>query len=275
MILLGVVAALALGAVAAATIGGNRIRARYDAEKADLLRQGRETRPTQVDTAAVAQLPAPVRRYLDVTHSLDRPGLRVAVLQQRGSLRSAADAPWMPFEAEQVYTMDPPGFVWLARAQMAGALSLWARDKFVGEKGEMLIRLLGFITVADAKGPTLDQGAGLRYWGEIIAFPEMVTHPDLQWEAIDERRARMQIKQGGLAMQADVEFDDAGYPITIRAERYRDVDGASILTPWSGHCRDWQDFGDRMFPTQWVSVWHTPEGDLEAVRIDVTGMTVE
>lgn len=273
--MLGVVAALAIGVVAAATIGGNRMRARYDAEKADLLRQGREGRPTQVGTAAVAQLPAPVRRYLEVTQSLDRSGLRVAVLKQRGSLRSAVDAPWMPFEAEQVYTMDPPGFVWLSRAQMAGALSLWVRDKFVGDKGEMLVRLLGVVTIADAKGPTLDQGAGLRYWGEVISFPEMVTHPDLKWEAIDERRARMHINQGGLAMKADVEFDDAGFPVAIHAERYRDVDGASILTPWSGHCLDWQDFGGRMFPTQWVSVWHTPEGDLEAVRIEVTGMTVE
>ncbi len=62
----------------------------------------------------------------------------------------------------------------------------------------MLIRLLGIITVADGRGPEIDQGAGLRYWGEIISFPEMVLNPHLRWQPIDDRHARLNVEQYGL-----------------------------------------------------------------------------
>jgi hypothetical protein len=76
----------------------------------------------------------------------------------------------MPFEAEQVYSTEPPGFIWLAKARVAPPVHLMARDKFVDGKGNMLIRMLGLVTVADGRGPEMDQGAGLRYWSEVIAL---------------------------------------------------------------------------------------------------------
>jgi hypothetical protein len=254
---------------------GGRFRNRYEAEKADLLRRAREAAPSASRPDATAKLPQPVRRYLEVTRAFHAPGLRAAILKQRGSLRAGAGKPWMPFESEQAYSMEPPGFVWLARAYVVPLVSMLARDKFVDGEGHMLVSLLGLVTVADRRGPEMDLGAGLRYWGEIISFPEMATSRYLRWEPIDDHRARLRIEQGGLAMSAAVDFGEDGLPTGIHAQRYRDVDGIPVLTPWSGHSRQWQPFGRRLFPTDWESVWHLPEGDFNAVKMEVHEVTTE
>jgi len=270
-----VVAVLALGAVVASAAGTLRFVRRYDAEKAALLRRGREARRPVPEPATDADLPAPVRRYLEVTHGFQQPGLETAIVKQRGALRPAPDKGWMPFEAEQAYAVEPPGFVWLARARLAPLVSLLARDAVVGGRGNMRINVAGVFTLANALGPELDQGAGLRYWGEIISFPEVVTSPYLRWTPVDARSARLAIAQGGLEASAVVEFDAMGYISAMHADRYREVDGQRLLTPWSGSFRDWRRIRGRAFPTRWGSVWHLPEGDFEAVRIEVLDVAAE
>jgi hypothetical protein len=259
--------ALVVAAVVAAAVGPIWFRSRYEVEKAHLLRSAKPlvAGPAQEPEA----LPAPVRRYLEVTRGAERPPLAFAIVEQRGALRTGAGKPWMPFDAEQVYTLDPPGFVWLAKARAAPLVSMLARDEFVAGKGNMLVTLLGALTMANARGPEMDLGAGLRYWGEIIAFPEALRSPALRWEALDARRARLAIEQGDLRMNAVVEFGPDGLPSAMHAERYRDASGTQVLTPWSGHMRNWKPVSGRLFPTGWESVWHLPEGDLSAVRMEI------
>jgi hypothetical protein len=152
---------------------------------------------------------------------------------------------------------------------------MWARDRFVDGLGNMLVRLLGVLTVADGKGPTIDQGAALRFWGEVISFPEMVLDSHLSWQPIDERHARLGIEHGELKLEATVDFDEQGFPSAVHADRYRDVGGTPVLTAWSGHSRDWKAFGGRMFPSRWESVWHLPEGDFSAVKIELLSVRTE
>ncbi len=273
-ILIAVVGAVILAIALLSAVGTSGFRARYEAEKAELLRRARAAAPGVVP-APSPTLPPPVRRYLEVARAEGRPLLRAAVVRQRGAIRTGAGKPWMPFDSEQVYSMEPPGFVWLARARAAPLVHIMARDAFVGGKGNMFIRLLGAVTVADARGPGIDQGAGLRYWSEAVLFPEMALDPHLRWEPLDDRRARMTVVQDDLTMPTVVEFDGDALPIATHAERYRDVGGRQVLTPWSGYSRDWKLVDGRLFPTRWESVWHLPEGDLEAVRMEILGVATE
>ena len=265
----GVVASLGLVVGVASTLAGRRFRARYETEKTALLQKARSTSPTSGAGSPVERLPPPVRRYLEVTRAEGKPSLTFALLRQRGGLRTAADKPWMPFESEQVYSMDPPGFLWLARAKVAPGVHMLARDKFVDLHGNMLITLEGLITLADGVGPAMDQGAALRFWGEALAFPEWVRSPYLRWEAMTETRARVRIEQGELKLEAVIDYDEQGLPVAMHAQRYRDVSGKAVLTPWTGHSREWRALDGRLFPTQWESVWHLPEGDFPAVRMEI------
>lgn len=267
--------ALTIALIVASAVGSRRFRERYEAEKAELIRRAMTGAHVNTQQAAVAGLPAPVRRYLEVTRSLDAARPRIATLKQRGSLRASPDGSWMPFESEQVYSFDPPGFVWLARARIAPLIAMHARDKFVDAHGNMLISLLGAFTIADGRGREMDLGAGLRYWGEVIAFPQMVLDPHLHWEPIDAQEADLSIEQGALKMHARVAFGAPGFPVSIHAARYRDVGGTQVLTRWSGHTRDWKLLDGRMFPTSWESVWHLPGGDFSAVKMEVLSVRIQ
>jgi len=65
-------------------------------------------------------LPEPVQRYMRWTEVVGKPWIRTAHIRQEGVFRLAADKPWMSMRAEQVFTVDPPGFVWQARFKMFG-----------------------------------------------------------------------------------------------------------------------------------------------------------
>jgi heme exporter protein D len=263
--LLALVALLVL----AGAIGSASMLRGFRCEREALVSRAREAGHGTAVRAPGGTLPAPVRRYLDVTGTGPGDRLVSAHLSQRGALRSGADRPWMPFAAEQVYAMEPPGFVWLARASLAPGVGILAQDRYVRNRGNMRIQALGFIRIADARGPEIDQGAGLRFWCEVLAFPEMTRSPHLHWEPIHERRARFTVADQAPALSAEVEFDAAGLPCATHSNRYRDVRGARVLTPWSGTFREWKQCDGRLFPVHWESVWHLERGDLIAVRIEV------
>jgi hypothetical protein len=271
----GTLVALVLAIAVASAIATARFRERYEAEKADLLRRGRGGSPGDAVPAARDPLPPPVVRYVERMRAAHVPAAKVAILRQRGGLRTAVDRPWMPFVAEQVYSMEPPAFVWLARAEIAPFVHLVARDAFVGGRGHMLVRLLGLLTVADARGAQIDRGAALRYWGEVLAFPERVLDPRLRWEPMDDRHARVTIEQDGLKLVAAVEFDADDLPVAVVAERFRDVGGEGVLTRWSGHFRAWKEIDGRPFPSRWESVWHLPEGEFSAVQMEILAVETE
>lgn len=261
--------ALLVAVGVAAAIGTARVRARYEAEKAALLAGARAVAGREVLPAGLAALPPPVRAYVEGMRAAGVPAATAAILEQRGALRTAPDQPWMPFVAEQAYSMEPPGFVWLARARVAPLVHIVARDAFVGGRGSMLVRLLGLVTLADARGPELDLGAALRYWGETLAFPERLLDRRVRWEAVDDRHARMIVEHDGLSVAAVVAFDGDGRPAGVRANRFRDVAGRGVLTPWSGLFGEWKVIDGRPFPSRWEAVWHLPEGDFSAVQMEI------
>src|SRR5690349_17875240 len=72
-----------------------------------------EAGPDGVVTAQMlAELPAPLHRYLTVVGVLGRPPVRTVHLTQRGRMRPGPQQPWIALDAVQYYTVSPPGFVW-------------------------------------------------------------------------------------------------------------------------------------------------------------------
>ena len=223
-------------------------------------------------TATTANLPAPVRRYLQATGRAGAPLPARARVRQTGMLRSAAGTRWMRFTAEQTYTMEPPGFVWRARVHMAPLVHVSVRDTFACGHGRTQVRLLGWVPLADRRGPGIDRGAALRHWAEVAAFAEMVASPRLRWMGVDDRRARVMIDTG---LEAIAEFDDQGLLSGIRARRDRDVHGPAVRTPWSGRFTNWSFLDGRLFPRTWESVWEGSGGREAVVRINVHSVATE
>lgn len=201
-------------------------------------------------------LPGPIRRHLQYAVREDAPAIRTARLQHDGFFRTSPTQPWWKITGEQYFSTARPGFVWNARVRPAPLLWVEARDALLHERGNMLVKFLSSIPIANASSAEIDQGATLRWLAESAWFPYALVSDCIQWDPIDERSARATVRYEGPPASAVFEVDDEGKLVRLRAERYRDLgEGKSALTPWGGDYRDYQDFKGFRVPTSVEVGW--------------------
>jgi hypothetical protein len=76
----------------------------------------------------------------------------------------------MASDAEQFFTVDTPGFIWLVRTAMAG-MPVLGRDLFSDGQGSMEIRLAGLIPVVNVSNhERINESTIQRYLGENRAY---------------------------------------------------------------------------------------------------------
>jgi hypothetical protein len=159
---------------------------------------GSRAEGTEVVTAAMLDaLPPPIRRYLLYTGVGGAPLVRTVYLRQKGAMRQSTTQPWLPLDAEQYYTVQPPGFVWSGTLRFGPLPLARARDRYAEGRGNMLIRAGGIIPIADATGVQLDQGAMMRYLSEMIWFPTAFRGDNVCFEAVDDKSARVTLLDHG------------------------------------------------------------------------------
>jgi hypothetical protein len=218
----------------------------------------------------LAELPEPVRRYLNLTGVVGYPWIDTVRLRQVGTFRLGLDRPWMPFTAEETYTTDPPSLTWQARFKLAGLPLLNARDRYESGHGHMFGKLAGLFTVFDARGEELDQATMIRYLNEIMWFPTAFLGDNMQWEEGDEQSARVTFTDGGKSVSAKMFFDTDGRLTNFRAMRYREIDGDFSLDPWSTPMTGYGEFAGLKLPSKGQAVWHLPTGDLPYADLEIT-----
>ncbi len=213
----------------------------------------------------VAPLPPPVRRWLEASGAIGRPRARTVRLAQRGEMRTSADAAFMHTEAIQYFTVDTPGFVWMADVAMHG-VPVVARDSYVEGHGRMFIRAAGLVTVADGTGEKFDQGTLLRFLGEIIWFPSAAVAPYISWEPIDDGSALARISDHGVTASAVFAFDAQGRLTSLAAKRYFN---GETLEDWVIPITEWKTIRGIAMPTRGSAVWKLAKGDLEYYRWEI------
>jgi len=272
------VGALAVVAAAIALVAGatRRFHRESDDEARALVAEARGAPDRFVDAHELEKLPPPVRRWLAVSGVVGHARAVTVRLKQRGELRTAPDKAWMPVEAAQVFSVDPPGFVWSVDARMMGALPIAGRDHFVAGQGRMLIKLASLFPVADAAGPEIDQGAMLRYLGEIVWFPSAALSDTISWEPIDARRARATMRFAGRSVSAVFAFDDRGRFASLTAQRYMDGGGGrdARLETWSIPATEWRRFCGVEVPVRGTVTWKLASGDFDYYRWEILDVQI-
>ncbi|MFI7584583.1 DUF6544 family protein [Kocuria sp. M1N1S27] len=123
--------------------------------------------PPAVDTAAIAALPEPARRWLGRAVPPGTPAWSVAELSMRGEIRLGGA--WHAFSARQLLAPGV-GFVWAARTRVLG-LPVAGFDRYGPGGGELRWRLLGVVPVLSAAGADVSRSAAGRLAGEGVLVP--------------------------------------------------------------------------------------------------------
>jgi hypothetical protein len=261
---------LAVGALAVlAFAGGLRFQRRVGREVELLWANTPE--PRAIDRARLEALPAPVRAYLARAIGTRQRAVRTVRIRHRGSFRPRLEGGWLAIRGRQYFAADPPGFVWWGRVRLAPGLWIDARDRCVDGAGGMRVSAESILTLADAAGPEIDQGALLRLLGEMAWFPTALLDARfVQWEALDLRRCRAALRAGGRQVSATFEFGEDGLPATVSADRFRDLGGGrSALTPWSGRLADFREVDGQLVPHELTACWHVDGAPVPYARFQV------
>jgi hypothetical protein len=226
--------------------------------------------------STIDELPAPVARYRALAVG-DRAPIRTVLMQHGGTFRTHPGAHPAPIHGTQLFTADPPGFVWSARVRMAPLLWFDARDEIVDGKGSMRVLFDSTIPVVNAAGAYLDQGAALRLLAELAWLPTSLFDARyVRWSAIDEAHARATLRLRGREVSAVYAFDASGLPSHVDGERY--MDGGE-LRPWGGTFRDYRRVSTMLVPFEAEVTWQLETGPftyahwiVESVEYDVADL---
>lgn len=239
-------------------------------EVIELFNNNMENKKDTIRKADLEGLPLCVQKWLENSQVIGKERIRTVRLKQKGLMRRKKGQPWMPAEARQYFTIDEPGFIWKAKIKVAPFLYITGRDKYYEGNGNMLIKLLSLITVADARGKELDQGALLRYLGETVWFPTAALSSYIKWEKIDSNSARATMSYRGITASGVFIFNEKSEVIKFVAERYMELNGQYVMETWSCPLKDYKEFNGIWIPTKGEAVWNLKTGDFSYYQAEIT-----
>jgi hypothetical protein len=202
-----VLAAVTYGAFAWGPFG---LRADYN-QRTSLALDGLAAQPTSVVTEAdLAPLPSPVRRYLRLAGVVGQPRVQSFRVRMNGRIRGAADAPWMPFSAEQYSFFNPPRRYFFMQATRAG-LPLDGLHAYAEDGASMRIKLLSMFPVVDLKGPVLTRTETVTVLNDMaIMAPATLIDPAIRWRQIDDLQVEATYTNGPNEVRAVLVFNTTG-----------------------------------------------------------------
>jgi hypothetical protein len=225
---------------------------------------------TVITEADIEALPGCIQKWLKNAMVIGQEKVFSARLKQKGVMRTKQESPWMPFQAEQYFRTDEPGFIWKAKMKAAPMFNIVARDQYVDGHGNMLIKMLALKTISDATGKEMDQGTLLRYLAELQWFPAGALSPVIQWEEIDSNSAKATMRYQGVAASALYQFNSQGELVYFEAERYGEFDGRFSLETWSGVSHEYKVMDGVKIPTKGEVTWKLKTGDFTWLKWEIT-----
>jgi hypothetical protein len=232
-----------------------------------------DARPAKVHTISdseLARLPEPVQRWLRYSKVVGTAVPRTARLRQDGQFHMEGRG-WVPFVAEQYFTIEPPGFLWKATFEMAPFLQVTGRDRYRHGEGSIDMRLLSLIPVANATGGGLNQGALLRFLGELQWIPAAMLVDYITWESVDANSACATMAYGGIAASMTFRYASDGRLVECSASRYNDSRARDER--WVNRNDSDGEFDGTRMPASGEARWEYATGPYPYIRWRIT--TVE
>ena len=207
------------------------------------------------------ELPSVVQKWMINSGTIGKRPISNVHLTQELQLKLSPDQEnWNNGKAEQYFTINPPAFNWNIDTKMNSIFSVVGRDKFESGNGEMTIKLLSLISVADAKNSDkVDQATLQRYLAEIVWFPSASLSEYIQWETIDDNTARATMEYKGTEGSGEFHFDKDGNFEKFVAMRYQDSNDAEP-TEWTVKATKTEERNGIKIPVECEASWGLESG---------------
>jgi hypothetical protein len=266
--MLTVAVALLIGVAIVGIVAARTFERRMTREIDSLLADVHRGVPATIATHDIERLPLSVQRWLRYSRVIGTTPPTTVRLRQQGDFDLGRG--WMPFDAQQYFTLDPPGFVWKASFRMAPMVSVVGRDQYRGGVASMDMRLLSLVPVAKKAGGGLNQGDLLRFLGEMQWFPAAALSDYIAWDTVDAHSARATMSCGGISASMTFIIGDNGRLLEERAVRYNDARGRNEA--WVNQNKTDGDFDGVVVPVAGEARWEYASGPFPYIRWTITNL---
>jgi hypothetical protein len=218
-----------------------------------------------------SNLPEPIKKWLERSGADKANNIESVYLEQNIEMKlSPEQKDWTLAEAQQHFTTNPPAFIWSVDLTMYGVANVVGRDKFYNGKGEMLIKLLSIIPVANAKESSkTDQASLQRYLAEIVWFPTAALSKYITWESIDSRSAKATLEYNGTSGSGIFLFDENGDFKSFTADRYKDVEDKEPKK-WIVNANRIEERNGIRIPVECEVKWELDKGDWTWLKLEIS-----
>ncbi len=218
----------------------------------------------------IDHLPEPVKKWLNISGAVGRTKISSVFLRQKFLMKlKPKQKKWYRAEAQQVFTISNPAFIWKVHLKIAPFVAVLGRDKFTEGKGEMQMKLNGFINLGNKTGIRMDEGTLQRYLGEIVWFPSASISPYIEWTGIDSRSAKAVMTWKETSGSGTFFFDEEGRFEKFIAQRYFGNTTNSKRTEWIITAQEHTQRNGVTIPSKLEAMWILDSGPWTWCNIEI------
>jgi len=222
--------------------------------------------PDIITESDIASLPELVREYFRHCGYVGKEKMINAEIEWKNVyMRMSPGKKWLKVNYIQFNSVPEPTRFAYIKSRIFGLFPFEGRDKYQDGHGNMLIKLMKIIKVADAKGKEMDESALVTILAEALLIPAYALQDYITWTAIDSDTAKAVMKYSGSEVSGRFYFNDKGEFIRFETDdRYYSEKGKEYRkVKWSGVAANYIEKNGVKFPSDFRAIWHTEEGDFE------------
>jgi len=238
------------------------IRRTYETEVQEGFKRVDTLETSILTESDIKHLPLPVQRYLYYVGVVGKEKIINFGVIFNGEMKMDPKKGWIKINAEQYNFVDNPTRLFFIKAKMFG-IPIIGLDSYKQSKGNMLIKLGGLLTLADASGPEMNIGEAVTLLNDMcLMAPATLIDPRIQWESIDSLTAKAIFNDNGCIVSATLYFNSKGELTNfVTGDRFMTIGNTYQKAQWSTPVRDYKDFkGFKLF-SYGEGIWNLPEGD--------------
>jgi len=220
----------------------------------------------------IKNLPVPVQRYFKYSLEEGQHYISYVKLKHEGQFRQNENQKWMPIKGEEYFSIEQPGLVGVGKIQLLPFIWITGLDEYIEGKGNFQIKLMSFVTIADApKGRELDSGELMRWLGEAPLFPTALLPSNyLQWQEIDLNSARAVVNFAGLTVSLIFHFNEKGEITRMEGDRFRSINNSYVNEKWVGRYSDYTAIDNIRVPMTIEVAWNTQAGNFSYAKFKMS-----
>jgi hypothetical protein len=209
----------------------------------------------------ICHLPEVVQKYIRYAGCIGKEKTWNFRAVFEGEMKLDEKQDWIKIHSEQYNFFDSPSRFFHITASMKG-MPVTGLHVYKNATATMQIKLAGMITVADARGPKMDQGETVTVLNDMcLMAPASLISPDISWEPIDDLSVRASFNNAGIRISARLAFNASGELANFMSDdRFLSKDGKTYESlPWSTPMGEYQEFDGRKVPASGETTWHYPD----------------